>query len=72
MVEDKKVDDLIIKIKLEEEVEQVKYLDIELSYQFTEQGKIENMIRTINSFIEQNSEGLVRTNYNVLGYSYNY
>ena len=72
MVEDKKVDDLIIKIKLEEEVEQIKYLDIELSYQFKEQGKIDNMIRTINSFIEQNSEGLVRTNYNVLGYSYNY
>jgi len=72
MVEDKKVDDLIIKIKLEEEVEQIKYLDIELSYQFTEQSKIENMIKTINSFIEQNSEGLVRTNYNVLGYSYNY
>jgi len=72
MVEDKKVEDLIIKIKLEEEVEQIKYLDIELSYQFTEQSKIENMIKTINSFIEQNSEGLVRTNYNVLGYSYNY
>lgn len=72
MAEEKKRDNLIIKIKLEEEVEQIKYLDIELSYQFTEQSKIENMIKVINSFIEQNGEGLTRTNYNVLGYSYNY
>jgi len=72
MAEEKKIDDLVIKIKLEEEVEQVKYLDIELSYQFTEQSKIESTIRAINSFIELNSEGLTRTQYNVLGYSYNY
>ena len=72
MVEEKKVDDLVIKIKLEEEVEQMKYLDIELSYQFTDQNKIEGIIKAINSFIEANGEGLVRTNYNVLGYTYNY
>ena len=73
MVEEKKpIEDLVIKIKLEEDVEQMKYIDIELSYQFTDQNKIESIIKAINSFIETNSEGLVRTNYNVLGNSYNY
>lgn len=49
-----------------------KYLDIELSYKFKEQTDIDRMIKAINAFIEANNEGLMRTNYNVLGYSYNY
>ncbi len=50
----------------------IKYLDIELMYEFTEQADIDKMIKAINAFIEANNKGLVRTNYNVLGYSYNY
>lgn len=53
-----------------EEEKPNKYFDIELSYTFKEQADIDRMIKAINAFIEQNKEGLTRTNYNVLGYSY--
>jgi len=49
-----------------------KYLDINLEYVFTEQSDIDRMIKAINAFIEANKAGLMRTNYNILGYSYNY
>lgn len=47
-----------------------KYLDINLEYVFEEQTDVDRMIKAINAFIEANKEGLTRTNYNVLGYSY--
>ena len=54
--------------KKEEEI--YKYLDLELSWQFTDQSKIDAMVTAINTFIEAHKDGLTRTNYNVLGYSY--
>lgn len=54
--------------KKEEEI--YKYLDLELTWQFTDQSKIDAMITAINIFIESHKEGITRTNYNVLGYSY--
>lgn len=49
-----------------------KYLDINLEYTFEEQSKIDSMIKAINAFIETHKEGLTRTSYNVLGFSYNF
>ena len=49
-----------------------KYLDISLEYVFEEQSDIDRMIKAINVFIETNNEGLARSNYNVLGYTYKY
>jgi len=49
-----------------------KYLDISLEYVFTEQVDIDRMLKAINAFTETNKEGLVRTNCNILGYSYKY
>ncbi len=49
-----------------------KYLDIELSYKFKEQTDIDRIIKAINAFMETNKEGLMRTSYNVLGYSLSY
>ena len=70
MSDKEKVKDIVRKLGVNEE--QLKYLDIELSYQFADQSKIDNTIKAINSFIELHNEGLVRTNYNVLNYSYGY
>jgi len=47
-----------------------KYLDIEISYIFEGQNEIDNMIKAVNTFIEQHKDGLSRVNFNILGYSY--
>lgn len=72
-----KLEDLKIKLEIsdqkkEEEEKPKKYLDIDLEYVFTEQADIDRMIKAINAFIETNSEGLARSNYNVLGYTFKY
>jgi len=54
--------------KKEEEID--KYLDLELTWKFKDQSKINATITAINAFIEAHKDGLTRTNYNVLGYSY--
>jgi len=56
-------------VKKEEEIED-KYLDLELTWKFKDQNKIDAMVTAINAFIEAHKEGLTRTNYNVLGYRY--
>jgi len=74
MAEKEEIEDLVIKLEISDqkmsEDKPKKYLDIELSYMFEEQTDILNMMKAINTFIEQHSEGLQRTNYNILGYSY--
>lgn len=55
------------KLEISDEVE-FKYVDIELSYRFKDQEKVDNIISSINSFISTHKEGLTRENINILGY----
>jgi len=66
--EDKKIDDLVIKLEVSDEVE-FKYVDIELDYRFKDQEKVDNIVSAINSFISTHKEGLTRENINILGYT---
>lgn len=74
MVDKKETEDLVVKLEISDkklsEDKPKKYLDVELSYMFEEQNDVINMMRAINTFVEQHSEGFQRANYNVLGYSY--
>jgi len=67
--EEKKIEDLVIKLEISDQTEE-RYVDIELSYMCKDQAHIDRVLKAINNFIEINSEGLQRTNYNILGYSY--
>ena len=68
MAEEKKVEDLVIDIKLSDEND-LKYVDIELSYTCKDQAEIDKILTAINNFINANKEGLTRQNVNILGYS---
>ena len=67
--EEKKIDDLIINIKLSEEVEH-KYVDIALGYQFDSIQEVDSIISAINGFISTHKKGLGHTSINILGYNY--
>ena len=66
---EKKVDDLIINIKLSEDTE-YKYVDIELGYQFDSIQEVDSIISAINGFISTHKKGLGHTSINILGYGY--
>ena len=68
MVEDKKVEDLVIKLEISE-VKDVRYVDIELSYTCKDQAAIDIVLAAINNFVKANAVGLTRQNVNILGYS---
>ena len=68
MVEDKKVEDLVIKLEISE-VKDVRYVDIELSYTCKDQAAIDIVLEDINNFVKANAVGLTRQNVNILGYS---
>ena len=68
MVEEKKVDDLVIKLEVSD-VNERKYVDIELSYTCKDQAEIDKIVNAINNFVKSNGEGLTRQNINILGYS---
>ena len=68
MVEEKKVDDLVIKLEVSD-VNERKYVDIELSYTCKDQADIDKIVNAINNFVKANGEGLTRQNINILGYS---
>lgn len=69
MVEEKKVDDLVIKLELSDEAE-YKYVDIELGYQFKTTQEVNSIITAINEFINAHKKGLGQTSVNILGYNY--
>lgn len=66
--ENKKIDDLVVKLEVSDEIE-FKYVDIELNYRFDDQDKVDNIVSSINSFISTHKEGLTRENINILGYT---
>ena len=66
--ENKKIDDLVVKLEVSDEIE-FKYVDIELNYRFDDQDKVVNIVSSINSFISTHKEGLTRENINILGYT---
>ena len=68
MDEEKKVDDLVIKLEVSD-VNDKRYVDIELSYICRDQAEIDKVLNAINNFVKANGEGLTRQNINILGYS---
>lgn len=52
------------------EEKEYKYVDIEISYKFETQDEVDSMIKAINTFVETHKNGLLRSNINILGYSY--
>ena len=70
MVKEEKVDDLVINLKLEVgEIEDSRYVDIELSYYCEDQAEIDKILVAINNFVNANKKGLQKQSVNILGYS---